>query len=172
MEKKTGIILGILAIVVVGIAFFTSNTGDTKEVKQYTPEEIMKRAQNEASAISSNERANLITIDVDKYLNLYSGEENSLVFIGTGDCPYCAIARPIIENFAYKYKLSIYYLNTGEFDVDAQNKFVNSDEYFESGFGVPMLLYVGDGKIIDMVDGLYDTEHYLEFFKENKLVIE
>ena len=176
MEKKTSIILGVLVLVVLIISFFASSGngsgGKNDDNTSLNPNDIMANAQKESNSISSDERVKLSIIDVDKYLKFYNDDEGTLVFVGTDDCPYCAIAKPIIENFAYKYELTIYYLNTGILDSEAYEKLINSDEYFASGFGVPMLLYVGDGKIIDMVDGLYDTKHYLDFFKENNLVIE
>ena len=175
MEKKKGIVLGILVIVVVLFAFFTTNVEEKKEKANksaYTPEEIMKKAQRESYNIPSNERVKLKSINIDEYLKIYHDDEKSLVFVGSSSCPYCSIARPIIENFAYKYRLTIYYLNTAKFEDDDESKFIKSDDYFEEGFGVPMLLYVGNKKIIDIADGLFDTEHYLEFFKENDLVRE
>ena len=175
-NKKTGIILGILAVVVILVCFLTTNvdgTGKKESIKgATTAEEIMQNAQNEADSVLDDERVSLNSISVDEYLNIYSGDSNALIFVGSDSCPYCAIAKPIIENLAYKYDLDIYFLNSGNFADDDESKFIKSNEYFSSGFGIPMLLYVGNNELINMVDGLTDTEHYVDFLSVNEIISE
>ena len=52
----------------------------------------------------------------------------------------------------------------------AFNKGIVSDEFFKEGYGTPILLVVGEGKIIDKVDGLTDSAHYVDFFKRNEFI--
>lgn len=173
-NKKVSIILGVVAIVVILICFLTSNvdgTGKKESIKgATTTEEIMQNAQNEAAVILEEERVSLSDIAVEDYLDFYSGDSNTLVFVGSESCPYCAIAKPIIEHLAYEYDLDVRFLNTANFSGDDESNFINSNEVFSSGFGIPILLYVGNDELIDMVDGLTDTEHYIEFLTTNKII--
>lgn len=178
MDKntKTSIVLGVIAVIVILMCFLVSNvddTGNKESIKgAVSAEQIMSNAQNEAAAIADNERTKLISIGVDEYLQFYSDDDKTLIFVGSGSCPYCAIAKPIVEHFAYEYDMDIYFLDTGNFSGNDESDFVSSNDYFSSGFGIPMLLYVGNNELIDIVDGLVDTEHYMEFFTINKIVIE
>lgn len=175
-NKKVSIILGVVATIVVLISFFTANVegnGSNSSIKgAMSADQIMSNAQSEAAAVIDSERADLISIGVDEYLQFYSDDSKKLIFVGSGSCPYCAIAKPIIEHLAYEYDIDIYFLDTGNFSGNDESDFVNSNDYFSSGFGIPMLLYVGNNELVDIVDGLVDTAHYMEFLTINKIVTE
>ena len=51
-------------------------------------------------------------------------------------------------------------------------KLVSSDDYFSEGYGTPLLLVVGDGKISNKIEGLATKSEYISFFKENKFMEE
>ena len=70
-------------------------------------------------------------------------------------------------NLIYEYNIKINYLNTDELGEDGNSKLISSDEYFAEGYGTPILLLVGNGKIINQVDGLTTRDEYINFFKEN-----
>ena len=54
-----------------------------------------------------------------------------------------------------------------EFSEEDNQKFMESDEFLGEGVGTPLLMNVGNEKIIDKVDGLTDSAHYIQFFKDN-----
>lgn len=167
MNKKTLGIIGIIGIIVLIIISCSINPGDkTTNDSNNT----LENATIEAANIKENEQKEFTEINVDEYLNKYNGNEKTLVLIARPTCHYCQIAEPIIHNLAYKYDLTINYLNTDTFYDDDKQKFMESDEFFENGFGTPMLLIVSEGKINDMVDGVTDTSNYIEFLKRNKFI--
>ena len=167
MNKKTLGIIGIIGIIVLIIISCSINPGDkTTNDSNNT----LENATIEAANIKENEQKEFTEINVDEYLNKYNGNEKTLVLIARPTCHYCQIAEPIIHNLAYKYDLTINYLNTDNFYDDDKQKFMESDEFFENGFGTPMLLIVSEGKINDMVDGVTDTSNYIEFLKRNKFI--
>ena len=49
---------------------------------------------------------------------------------------------------------------------------IESDDYFSEGFGTPLLLVVSNGEIVDMVNGLVDTDSYVSFFTANGFIKE
>lgn len=175
-DKKMSIILGVVAVVIV-IVCCVATSGIKKEGTGLSSgademNSIVYRAQSESAAVADDERKANIDINVDEYLDIYNGSDKKVVLLASPSCGYCTIAEPIIQNIAYKYNIDIHYLNAGEFDSDAQSKFVASDDIFAAGYGTPMLLLVSEGKIHDYVDGLTDTEGYMTFFEENGYISE
>ena len=167
MNKKLLGITGVIVLVVLLIVSCSINTGDKSS---NTMESILTNATIESRNIKENEMKEFTSIDVNTYLNIYNGEQKTLVLVARPTCHYCQIAEPILHNIAYKYNININYLNTDNFQGEDSQKFIGSNEIFSNGFGTPMLLVVSDGKINNMVDGVTDTKHYVEFLKENKFI--
>ena len=84
------------------------------------------------------------------------------------------MGQPSIGIYSYElfkdYDVQIYYLNTDDFSDEDNSKFIKYNNDWSDGYGTPMLLLVGDNKIIDIVDGATDTEHYIEFLKGHDLI--
>lgn len=166
--NKKSIILAIVALIFVcGLSFFISmtKTSDDDSSGGEDVAAIIERAQRESKAISLEEQKDLESIDVDKYLEIYAGDNNQLVLLATSSCSYCQIAEPIIKHLAYQYNIPIYYLDPNQFTDDDESRFVQSNEMFHEGFGTPLLLLVSSSKIVDKIDGLTDTKHYKKFFE-------
>jgi len=165
MNKK---IFGIVGVVVIIILLIVSCLLSPKEELDST--DTLANATEEAANVKEDEQKEFTEINVDEYINMYNGEENTLVLVARPTCHYCQIAEPILHNIAYKYNININYLNTDNFQDEDSEKFIESHEYFSEGFGTPMLLIVGNGQIEDMVDGVTDTKNYTEFLKEYKFI--
>lgn len=173
-NNKIWIIGGVILVVILLVASFNikeENPGE--DLSQYSAEvqQIIKNAQAESAAVKEEDKGEFTYINVDEYLELYAAETNSLVLLARPTCTYCEIAEPIIRKIVKIYGLDIKYLNTDEFTAETQAQFVASDELFYEGFGTPLLLVVGNGKITDIVDGLTDNAHYMEFLQDNGFII-
>lgn len=166
MNKKVLTIGGILLALILLIILFNIEPNGKEKKEKEDLYQIINNAQEESNNITEEEQKELKEIRVSEYLELLGGTENNMVFVGRPTCSYCQIATPIVKNIAYKYDLEINYLNTDNFEDEDGNNFINSSENFKEGFGTPMLLLVRDHKIQDMIDGLTDTKHYIEFFKK------
>lgn len=169
MNKKTFGIIGIVLVVILLIVS-CSIKPDKEEKSKDDIQTIINNAQKESENVKEEEKKEFTEINIDEYLNKYNGEEKSIVLIGRPTCHYCQIAEPILHNIAYKYDLNIYYLNTDNFQDGDSQKLVNSDSFFSEGFGTPLLLVLSNGSINSKVDGLTDTNHYVEFFKSNGFI--
>ena len=64
----------------------------------------------------------------------------------------------------------INYLNTDDFTEEDNNNLMASDEFFSSGYGTPILLYIKNNSIIDKVDGLTNSDGYIEFLRTNGFI--
>ena len=174
-NKKIFTIIGVsLLVVLLIIGCFVggekSNSSNNNTKLSNNPQEIMQNAQNESEEAKKGEQPELNEISVDTYLEYYNGTDPKLVLIARPTCGYCQIAEPIIKKITNDYGIVINYLNTDNFEGEDSAKFTSSDKEFSSGFGTPMLLVVGNGKIIDKVDGLTDTAHYVDFIKSNNFI--
>ena len=168
--KGIGITVGVLLIIILCFVASSKNTENYSEkstTEESSGEDILQLAIKQAGEVNEDERTAPNQITIDEYLNLYKGSEEVLVLLSRPTCQYCQIAKPIIENLIYEYNIKINYLNTDELGEDGNSKLISSDEYFAEGYGTPILLLVGNGKIINQVDGLTTRDEYISFFKEN-----
>ncbi len=171
-NKKIFTILLIIILIILLVASFFISDKETSSssTKSNDTKAILTNAQKEANVISEDEKKEFTNIDLSQYLQMYNSNENNLIFIGRPTCSYCQIAEPIIHKLAKEYDLTIYYLNTDNFTQDDKAAFKESDEYFQNGYGTPMLLVVSNTEIVDIVDGLTDTAHYIDFLKKNNYI--
>ena len=174
MENKKiittiGIIL-LVVLLVVGCMVGETEASDSSTELSNDPNVVFTNAQEESKAVQDSEKAELNEITIDEYLDYYNGDTNKLILVARPTCGYCQIAEPIIQKLIKEYNIELYYLNTDNLVGEESAKFTQSDSKFSEGFGTPMLLVVGNSKIVDMVDGLTDTAHYTEFLKDNKFI--
>lgn len=178
MNKKNiifGIVITVVVIALLGLTFAlgekdSKNSSSTN--LSNNAETVISNAQKESEAASKENYNALPTINMEQYMNYYVSEENNLVLVARPTCMYCNIAEPIIKKLASDYNITINYLNTDEFSEEDNQNFVQHNEQFKDGYGTPMLLLVSNNNIVDMVDGLTDTAHYIEFFKGHGFIKE
>lgn len=172
-RKKILTIVGIILLIIlliVGCLVGNEEAGESNTQLSNNPQDILSNAQRESKAVKEDEQGDYTEIDIDKYLEYYNAESEKLVLIARPTCTYCQIAEPILKKIIKEYNIEINYLNTDNLKGEDTEKFTSSDEEFSNGFGTPMLLVVGQGKIIDKVDGLTDTAHYIDFLKNYNFI--
>ena len=69
----------------------------------------------------------------------------------------------------YKYDLTINYVSTDYFDEESYQRFSNSNDLLKS-FATPLLMVVSNDQINDSVQGLLDTDGYMNFFTKNGFI--
>lgn len=170
-NKEIFIVIGIIIISFILVFAFSVKSKSNNSVNDSNDvNSILENAEKESNSVKSSELKELNNINVSDYLEFYAGEESKLVLVARPTCHYCQIAEPILQNLAYKYDLEINYLNTDDFSEEDDKRFTESDEFLKNGIGTPLLLNVGKNKIIDKVDGLTDSAHYIKFFKDNSYI--
>ena len=182
----TGIVVAVGVILVCALCYFASSAVSAKAGDNYSESDnsnssttssssasdMTSRAQEESANVPDDEQKDFNDIDIDEYLDLYDGSEDSIVLFSRPTCGYCQIAEPILHHIAYQYKLTINHVNTDEMSSSDEKKLVESDDYFSDGFGTPLLVVVSNGEIVDMVSGLVDTDSYVSFFTDNGFIDE
>ena len=182
----TGIVVAVGVILVCALCYFASSAVSAKAGDNYSESDnsnssttssssasdMTSRAQEESANVPDDEQKDFNDIDIDEYLDLYDGSEDSIVLFSRPTCGFCQIAEPILHHIAYQYKLTINHVNTDEMSSSDETKLVESDDYFSDGFGTPLLVVVSNGEIVDMVSGLVDTDSYVSFFTDNGFIDE
>lgn len=117
--------------------------------------------------IPEDEQKELTLIGIDDYLNLKAGSNLAIIYIARPTCTFCTKEEPIVKNLVYLYDLQVNYLNTDELDEESFTKLIESDEYFKSGLGTPLILLVKDNKIVDKAPGYHTKSELISFFEKN-----
>lgn len=163
------VIVVILVLVVAAVVPSSNDSSNNANTSNYDSDDIVSRAQRESDSVKDSEKKEFVEINVNKFKELYSGEVNCIVLFSRPTCGYCQIAEPILMNFAYKYKLDIYHVNTDNMSESDVNNLNSMGEKFQS-FGTPFLVVVSNDKLVDSLEGLSDMNGYKEFFKKNNFI--
>lgn len=158
------IIVGLLVFLV--FIFFV---GREKTVSIDEADDLLSRARSEARAITASSKKDFTKINVDEYLNIYNGSDDQLIFVGSGNCNYCKIAEPIVQNIMFVQNIEINYVSTDDFTEESEEKFMTSNEKLNS-FSTPLIMVVSNGKIKDSLSELTDSEGYFKFFVKNGFI--
>ena len=166
----------ILVALICACIFLGGKDNTRSSTKELTDdvETIMANLQVESEAVTEDQKGDFgANINANEYIELMNKpEEYSLVWVARPTCGYCQLTSPVVQKLIKDYGIYISYLNTDEFSDEDNQTFINSDEEFSEGYGTPMLLLVGDGKILDRIDGATDTAHYKEFLVKYKFIEE
>lgn len=166
--KNNKLMVCISAIVIILVIALSFGLGSKDGVSK-NEKDLYTRAKVESGLVKNDEKKDFTKIDVSKYLEYYSGSKDTLVLVGRLGCQYCQIAEPIIQNIMYKNNLDINYLSTDDFDIETEEQFMSSNEELDE-FSTPLLMVVSNNTIKDSLEGLYDTETYTNFFKDDNFI--
>ena len=173
MNKKSIIIIcSIVLIFVLLIVSFNMGEGSSKKNNKLSDDAdvILANAKEESSNASEDKMRDFTYIDIDKYLELYSSNTNTLVLFARPDCQYCEIAEPILKTILFENEgFDINYINISELGDEGGKKLYESNNFFES-IGTPLLIIVKDNEIVDRVDGLTDKTHYEDFLRTYQFI--
>lgn len=168
-------ILIILAIIILIVVCFIASDSKSEKYSSMKSEETsndtssseaLSEIENESSDISEEERVSPTKISVDEYIDLYNGDDYSLVLLSKTTCSYCKIAVPILENIIYENDVDMKYVDVGELSEDELSTFISSDDYFSKGYSTPTLLVIGKSGIKDKIEGVASKDDYTSFMKE------
>lgn len=171
MKNKQIIVFVFALVLILGILFGLAikDSNIKEEAAEDNEELILNKAIDESESVTDEEKGNFSKINVDEYLEIYSGENPTIIFVGRSGCRYCAIAEPILQKLVFNNNLDIKYLSTDDFDAVSESKFINSNSQL-SNFVTPLVMVVSNNDINDAIEGLTDTEGYTSFFRNNGFI--
>ena len=110
-------------------------------------------------------------INADDYIRLKEQNAQTLIYItrSDGSSEYCNMMNKVMEDVAYLRGIEINRLNANIVDM---KKITEKVGYFKDGYGVPLLLIVGHGEIIDVLEGYQDMNSVNVFLNNFDLTTE
>lgn len=110
-------------------------------------------------------------INADDYIRLKEQNAQTLIYItrSDGSSEYCNMMNKVMEDVAYLRGIEINRLNANIVDM---KKITENEDYFKDGYGVPLLLIVGHGEIIDVLEGYQDMNSVNVFLNNFDLTTE
>ncbi len=121
------------------------------------------------NAKADEEFSNLAKLDYKTYQCLYDSDETFTLVITQSTCGYCEQYKPVINEYAGKHNIPVYYLEIDTMDSQDSQAAISSLSYFEENpeWGTPTTLAVKDKKAIANIGGYVDSDEKLDaFFKE------
>ena len=110
-------------------------------------------------------------INADDYIRLKEQNAQTLIYItrSDGSSEYCNMMNKVMEDVAYLRGIEINRLNA---NIKKKKKITENEDYFKDGYGVPLLLIVGHGEIIDVLEGYQDMNSVNVFLNNFDLTTE
>lgn len=119
-----------------------------------------------------DEYPNLTNIDYAKYQELLSSSEKSIVVLGQTGCGYCTRTKPVLDQLAEKYGITINYLNMTDLSEDDSTNLFNSTTYLKEldSLGTPLTMIIQNGEVIDHIDGYNEASAFESVFQKQGLI--
>lgn len=118
----------------------------------------------------------LTFIDFDKYKDLVSKDESSIIVIGQTTCSHCIAVKPVLNHIAGNYDVTINYLNLTEMSSDDQQELIKSLKELgyddADNFGTPLTIIVKNKHIDTKIEGESPTSYFIKQFKKAGLISE
>lgn len=153
--KKTDIalILGVVIIIVIGIF-------------------VMKGSKPEPTytlPLEMTGEAGLKELSYKEYQEKIDNNESFVVIVERKTCSHCANFMPVAEEFANKYKVPMYYIDTDTFEEEDWNNLSSSNTFFKKhgdSWGTPTTIVLAGNTAVDFVEGETTEDTLLELYKK------
>lgn len=119
-----------------------------------------------------DEYSHLTNINYEKYQELLSSSEKSIVVLGQTGCGYCTQTKPVLDQLAEKYGIAINYLNMTDLSEEASSNLFNSTTYLKEldSLGTPLTMIIQNGEVLEHVDGYNEASTFESAFRKQGLI--
>ena len=131
-------------------------------------------ASSNNSTGSTDDYEYLTFIDYDKYEEIYNSKEKAIVVLGQTGCGACTAFKPVINEIAKEYDLTIYFVNLTDWTKRETYDLMGSLSYFKEreSFGTPLTLILENGDNISEQEGHNSKAATIEFLKKEGFIKE
>lgn len=106
---------------------------------------------------------------VDEYVTFYNSNNEGIIYITEEKAIMKDEFEEVIgKNFEDK-KIKVYELDLTDASGDEKQKFIDANEFTDEQYVIPMLIYVKDGAIIDVIEGYVPDYVMLDFITKNNI---
>lgn len=119
-----------------------------------------------------SEYPNLTMIDYARYTEILESGEKSIVVIGQTGCMYCEETKPVLNEIAEEYDITINYLNITDLSEEDSSNLMNSVTYLKEleSFGTPLTMVIENQEVVGHQDGYVEKSVFEEFFREQGFI--
>ncbi len=119
-----------------------------------------------------SEYANLTNISYSDYEKILESKKRSVIVIGQTGCTYCNQTKPIINEIAKEYNITINYLNLTELSQDDNKALFSSLSYLKDleNFGTPLTLVIEDKEVVEALEGYKEKSEFVKFLKKVNVI--
>ena len=160
MKKKDYILIGVVALFLVGSFFLTGKKDNEKDMARWT----------ETYTKTELAKGKLNTMDYYYFEALTNvSKENTIVYLGSATCSWCNKFKPILEEIISENNLEVVYIDLSTVSNEEYKKITNT--VGKNNFsGTPTTLIMNGNKVIDALQGYNEKEETVEFFKTNGFI--
>ena len=113
----------------------------------------------------------LLEVTIPEYFEIIKEDEYNFMFLGSAECGYCSMFKPVLAEVAGDYDVNLYYIDLYNADENDLNTLYASDEYFTTEeWGTPLNFLMKDGKRVAVLNGYNEYDSVVEFFKTNGVI--
>lgn len=106
---------------------------------------------------------------VDEYVTFYNSNNEGIIYITEETAVMKNEFEEVIgKNFEAK-NIEVYKLDLTNVSEDEKQKFIAANEFTSEQFVIPMLIYVKEGTIVDVIEGYVPDYKMLEFVTNNNI---
>lgn len=140
---------------------------DNKAIKEFL--EKTEFSKWKFGATPNEEYTNLANINYATFKKLYNSDDTFTIIFTQTTCGYCAQFKPVINEYAGKNNIPVYYMDIDTLEEDDYNELLSSISYFSenSDWGTPTTLALKNKKVVASQSGYTDSTSDLDkFFKQ------
>lgn len=152
MKKTDFILIGIVALIVIGAIFSTKGTKAESEIK---------------FPLALTGEVGLKEITYSDYKKMVDNNDAFIVVIERTGCSYCQMYMPLVEEVAKEKKVAITYINTDNLSQEEFNELSTTNKYLRKNqWGTPTTLFMVGDRIVDSIAGYVEKDSIEAFIKD------
>ena len=108
-------------------------------------------------------------MNVDEYVTFYNSNNEGIIYVTEETAAMKDEFEEVIsKNFSDK-NIEVYKLELTNMSGDEKQKFIDANEFTDEQYIIPMLIYVRDGEVVDIVGGYVPDYVMVDFITKNNI---
>ena len=108
-------------------------------------------------------------ITIDEYVTFYNSNNEGIIYVTEDGAVKKEEFEDILGRSFEDKKIIVYKLDLTSITEDERKKFIDATEFKDSEFTIPMLVYIKDGKMVDLISGYAPEYKVQELIEKNNI---
>lgn len=144
------VLISTIFVIIIAVDNDNENKNNNTSLNSYANTENTGNGSNNGGEIVNPEYDTSMfeEINASKFIELFNGSEQSLIYIGRPGCGYCVQFLPSLQKAQDEFGYKTYYLDIDTITDEEYYEISGLNEFLENNFGfTPMVLVVQNGQI-------------------------